>query len=850
MKIGDTLYCKYRGKVQISKTLEDGFYISKNNVEYFQKYSDIGKVLFKEDILNGGRTKKEHLYIPLRYEQCLDNKVFLTKDEILKEEAKYLCRTRNIIGSEIFDLRKRIDIMKENMGWGRRVDIEERESWIFDRMQMEKRARKIEELHSLDLEPYFARLDIEATLDKEIIKVYIGQKSISDNGNNVVYDWRSPLGQRYYRRNELNFNLGNKEYTTNLIRRFEIKKSILYSYENEYCKNDSYEDFPLENNINTISDPFLIKILMNKRNKENIGNIISSIQNNQNNIITHDINKNIIVQGCAGSGKTMVLLHRLSYLLFNNRNLDLERIKIITPNNLFKGSINNLAKELELDKIEMMSVEEYFGNMIKVYGMSISYEYGKQDTPDDIYNYIYSSEFNNLLEKSYIEYVESLWKKYKSFEINKLKTLYNVDQYIDEREKVQKFTYLRRVTEVINRELDNKINEYENLKEELKDEEKLKIKNLNEKIRLEEDSILKLENLQQLIKKEKNLSWLAVFERRNIKIQINDLLREIGLEEKDIVSLGNFIEYKEKNIKIYKGKLSYKDDINKHEELVEFREHNFLGYEPNELKNRLNVLNSLLGKGNNRFLETKIYRPLILNISKQFNYDEDVVSGRIKLYSLLRLLYIHKGKIDKVDRMLCFDEGQDVNKFEYELINTINGNNVIYNILGDINQLISSNRGINDWSVLYEIKEFDKFELEENYRNSQEIAKHCINETSYRMNPIGVDDGNVIVAENEDWGYIGLTRTFMRDNGKRKVILVKQISDDVKKFLSLYFEFNSINIVYDDSKSLDNNKINVMTVKMAKGMEFDTTLVITKYMTRNEKYIALTRALVNSYIIN
>ena len=51
--------------------------------------------------------------------------------------------------------------------------------------------------------------------------------------------------------------------------------------------------------------PEVVKILKEKRNVENIGDIISSIQQNQNKIITEKISKNLIVQGCAGSGKTI-----------------------------------------------------------------------------------------------------------------------------------------------------------------------------------------------------------------------------------------------------------------------------------------------------------------------------------------------------------------------------------------------------------------------------------------------------------------------------------------------------------------------------------------------------------------
>ena len=50
--------------------------------------------------------------------------------------------------------------------------------------------------------------------------------------------------------------------------------------------------------------------------------------------------KKAIVIGCAGSGKTMVMLHRLSYLMYNNENIKPRDVLIITPSNSFNAFIN------------------------------------------------------------------------------------------------------------------------------------------------------------------------------------------------------------------------------------------------------------------------------------------------------------------------------------------------------------------------------------------------------------------------------------------------------------------------------------------------------------------------------
>lgn len=836
LKSGDILFCKYRGRVEVARIVDNGFYVKSNCVEYFQKYEELGKILFREDIFHKRDEGSVNEYIPITYEQCLGNRGLKYNDIILKEETKYLCKTRNVIGREIFDLKNRIVILKNDMGIEHDISIEERDSWLWDRMQVEKKIKQIEELKRVDLEPYFARLDIEGVSNKEVIKAYIGQKSIDEKGENIVFDWRSPLGQRFYRRNELDFNLRGSKYKINLIRRFEIKDSQLYSYENEYNRNNAYTSSSSSENINTISDPFLIRILKSKRNKENIENIISSIQSNQNDIITQELNTNIIVQGCAGSGKTMVLLHRLSYLLYNNNNLELDRFKIITPNKLFKLSINNLAKELELNNIEMFSVEEYLESKIKEYGISIKYECDKEDIPSDMYRYIYSNSFIELLRKSYKKYIDSLWEKLRENQIEELISFYKIT--IDKRELDGGYTHIRRLIEEADKEVVKRIVKYEET-----------IENEKEIVRDVYAKINKLHRLEQLYKKEKSLSWLDIIGRHNLKKEISDIIEEIDLKiehkfkvEAIISEISNKIEEYEQVVLEHEI-----NDYNKN--MKKFRSENFLNNDPKDLKIRINRLSTLVNKDNN-FLNIKICMPLIDKVSELYNYDGGMVNGRIKLFALLNLLYMHQGKLNKVDRMLCFDEGQDINKFEYKLINDINGENIIFNILGDENQLINNAKGTENWDLLSGIKVFKKFKLAENYRNSQEIAKYCINETGYTMNPIGVDDGGVFIANETEKDIDNIIKAFSKDDAIRKVIIVKHVNEDIKRFLQTYFNELHLNIIYDDSNSINTDKINVMTVNMVKGMEFDASLVFTNGMTNNEKYIALTRALVNSYIIN
>lgn len=73
--------------------------------------------------------------------------------------------------------------------------------------------------------------------------------------------------------------------------------------------------------------------------------------------------KSFIVQGCAGSGKTMVLLHRLRYLLYNKNIYDDEYIFLV-PGNRFKEFINEISANFNINKKNIFPYQEYYQKLL------------------------------------------------------------------------------------------------------------------------------------------------------------------------------------------------------------------------------------------------------------------------------------------------------------------------------------------------------------------------------------------------------------------------------------------------------------------------------------------------------
>ena len=108
-----------------------------------------------------------------------------------------------------------------------------------------------------------------------------------------------------------------------------------------------------------ISDAYLRKALIRNKGKTGVESIIQTIQEKQDYIRSLPKEKSFIVQGCAGSGKTMVLLHRLRYLLYN-RDIRSSEYLFLVPGQGFKGFIDEISRKFNINKDNVLGYQEYY----------------------------------------------------------------------------------------------------------------------------------------------------------------------------------------------------------------------------------------------------------------------------------------------------------------------------------------------------------------------------------------------------------------------------------------------------------------------------------------------------------
>ena len=203
--------------------------------------------------------------------------------------------------------------------------------------------------------PYFGRIDfLDETLQKKE-SLYIGRGGIAkDTTHQMVVDWRAPVANAYYEN-----GLGECSYCAPDGRELPIRLDLKRTYEIDNGKLLDYFDTEVIAN-----DELLTKYLA-KNKQAVLGEIIATIQKEQNDIIRKTPYHNIIVQGGAGSGKTTVAMHRISFILYNYaERFRPEDFYIVGSNRILLEYITGVLPDLDVYGIRQMTMEQLFVRLL------------------------------------------------------------------------------------------------------------------------------------------------------------------------------------------------------------------------------------------------------------------------------------------------------------------------------------------------------------------------------------------------------------------------------------------------------------------------------------------------------
>lgn len=610
--------------------------------------------------------------------------------------------------------------------------------------------------------PFFARIDFARDGEKMVEKFYIGKVGVMDEeNNNIVIDWRAPVSSMYY-----DSNIGRASYIApEGICTGELLLKRQYNIENSELK--SFQD------IDTMSNDDLLKPYLGASADSRLKNIIATIQQEQNSIIREPISKNLIIQGVAGSGKTTVALHRIAYLVYNNRDyIKPNQYLVIGPNKFFVSYISGVLPDLDVENVKQLTYEElcaeFLNEDIKLINEDKKLTMSILDENELMYEKIkVSMRFKQALDKFMKEINDNIIPD-KDIEIKGYKVI--------KKDIIKKHYFSIEDSDI-----------YNNLKKKIDRTELILakyIENENEEI---------LESVRKQYKE--NTSNLS---KEN---NMNELKKLDFVENKIKTGCKTYLKNYFKNIipNIIEVYIKFLTNIKKYM----------------EIESSYNV-------------EQKI-KVNIANLKEQKVEFEDL-SALIYLKSKI----CGSGEYEKY-KHIAIDEAQDFGDFSFYALKYLLKNST-FSIFGDLAQSIYQYRGIKSWKEVsnntFESKCETKYLLK-SYRTTTEIMNSANEITDY----IKLNTAQPVIRHGKQVNFINynnyieqidiiknILNKYKENEYKTVAIICKDEEDALLIHKELKSENIEINIITNTDRQYDGG-VCIITSYLAKGLEFDGVII-------------------------
>ncbi len=681
-------------------------------------------------------------------------------------------------------------------------------------------------------EPYFARMDlIEKT--EGYGSYYIGKKG---DIRLEILDWRTPVARRYYQKSCSTFTFNEYEYKTVLRRAIRTKSGKILDFKNEYLSLKEYlstEEIKDRDEENML-DPFLREIIKARKEEASVKDIIETIQEKQYEIITQPQKCNFVLQGCAGSGKTMVMLHRLSYLMYNHEDIKPRDVLIITPSNSFNAFIDELAEILELERVKITTAYEYFLQVLKNQKVDITNKIDPTQKEETGYlEYVYSPKFVLNVQKKLDKVFDSLYGLFVGEECaDFIKTIIE-----DCKKQIFAYEGIKNASMRVRRCVLGEIKErkegglyYTKPFREL----------MNCFLDVEDflNGTLKSEKAKspeyfykQLLSFYRSASFAVKNTERITAQAIADL--ELLSEDlsKEIVDLRRFHQtIGGVEVYMYADRIARREELKKEVEKTKEKVESIF-----ELNTAFSEFYVYL-RGEKKFSEVgksedfvDLIRYFYKETVKKYKTSYGMTSKKLYRSDAYALCVICAGISDNLSPVYSYlfvDEGQDISACEYDLIRKIN-KKASFNIFGDTAQNVTPWRGVRDWEKVF--PDYSIYTLNQNYRNTNQIVDFVAKTLQVDMQSIGYDGKEVVKISER-----GVSKFFKDKKGLKAVICSEEYKEKYKR--------KAYNDLGEKGK-VSRSKINIMTVYESKGLEFTSVVVAPEGMDESERYIAYTRAL-------
>jgi DNA helicase IV len=229
--------------------------------------------------------------------------------------------------------------------------------------------KRLADLDLGDASLVFGRIDRSAESPDAVESFHIGRLAVADEDREpVVVDWRAPVAEPFYR--------ATGRSPMGLLRRrhFAVEGRKLLGLEDELF-GEGHLGLGHDEGLDGSTGPTgsggsggegsglrgysTLLAALERGRTGTLGDIVATIQGEQDEIIRSPQHGVLVVQGGPGTGKTVVALHRAAYLLYTHRfPLEDQGVLVIGPNRVFLRYIERVLPSLGEAGVEQVVLSD------------------------------------------------------------------------------------------------------------------------------------------------------------------------------------------------------------------------------------------------------------------------------------------------------------------------------------------------------------------------------------------------------------------------------------------------------------------------------------------------------------
>jgi len=191
----------------------------------------------------------------------------------------------------------------------------------------------------------FGRLDLQ-----DGSRLYVGRIGLLDDDREpLLVDWRAPAAQPFYR--------ATPAAPCGVVRRRHLRTRarVVLDIDDDVLDLDALNDAQRE----SLNGEAALLAALGASRTGRMTDIVATIQAEQDRVIRSDLPGILVVQGGPGTGKTAVALHRAAYLLYTHRDRLARRgVLVVGPNPTFLRYIEQVLPSLGETDVLLSTVEE------------------------------------------------------------------------------------------------------------------------------------------------------------------------------------------------------------------------------------------------------------------------------------------------------------------------------------------------------------------------------------------------------------------------------------------------------------------------------------------------------------